>query len=433
MNEHYEYLRKQKAAYISKMEKQDFPKIEQLKSDSYHNATILPLKRSDEKPLVFGLGGVVDTNNMYIEDSAVKGRVEYAYNYDYFDYFDEKVVFCGYLINHWGHFLTETAPRLWYALENDESIDKYVFFVEEGIDREPVGNFQEFLQLLGIYDKIQVINKPTRYRSVIVPQLSYKRREYYSQRFKDIFLKVSDSIIVNSTWRKFSKIYFSRSQSAGAGKKEFGHDCMENFFANNGYKIIYPEKISLSELVYILSNVEKIATVCGTLQHNILFAHDNQDVAILERNVLVNDIQLDVNIIKKANFVYIDSQHTVYNASEGYGPFMMYFTEELKRYAQDNHMAYPDNKYLGEKYKKNILKNYLKMYLFAYDYSVHLEKWHYNQIRIIHEAIKSAESEFYSYIHRLKPLFYHDYLDIRFQKIIIHNFLSKIVSAFRSK
>lgn len=433
MNEHYEYLRKQKADYISKMEKQSFPEIEQLKSECYHNATILPLKKSNKKTLVFGLGGVVDSNNIYIEESAVKGRVEYAYEYDSYDCFDEKVVFCGYLINHWGHFLTETVPRLWYVLENDKSIDKYVFFIEESIEREPTGNFKEFLQLLGIYDKVQVINKPTRYKDVIVPQLSYKRREYYSQRFKEIFRKVCNSITFDSTWSIYNKIYFARSQTAGAGYKEFGHDCMESFFSNNGYKIIYPEKISLSELIYIISNAEKIATVCGTLQHNILFAQENKDVAILERNVIVNDIQLDVNIIKKAKYVYIDSHHTVYNVSEGFGPFMMYFTEELKKYAEDNHMVYPDKSFFGEKYKKTILRNYFQVYLLAYDYSVHLEKWHYNQIQIINEAVKSAESEFYNYIHRSKPIFLRDYLDIRFQKFFIHNLFYKISSIFRNQ
>lgn len=432
MNEHYKYLRSQKAKHISIMEKQVFPQIEQLSSDCYHDATILPLRKSDNKYLVFGLGGVVDCNNVYIEESAIKGRVEYPYDYNSYDYYDEKVVFCGYLINHWGHFLTETVPRLWYVLENDKSIDKYVFFIEEGIERVPVGNFKELLQLLGIYEKIQVINKPTRYKNVIVPQLSYKRREYYSQQFKDIFCKVCNSITVDSTWRKHRKIYFSRSQCAGAGKKEFGHDCLENFFVKNGYKIIYPEQVSLSEFIYIMRNADKIATVCGTLQHNILFAQDNKNVTILERNVLINDIQLDVNIIKSANYVYVDSQHTVYNVSEGYGPFMMFFTDEIKRYAKDNHMVYPDDEFMGEKYKKNVLKNYLTVYLSAYDYSIHLEKWHYNQIAIISEAIKSAEMDFYNYIHRLKPIFFRDYFDIRFQKIIIHNLLSKLSSIFRN-
>lgn len=416
------------------MESNELRKQEELSAECYDNATILPLKKSSIKNLVFGLGGVVDSNKKYIEDSSVKGRVEYAYDYKDFDNINEKVVFCGYLINHWGHFLTETVPRLWYVLENDHSIEKYVFFIEEGVERLPKGNFREFLRLLGILDKIRIINKPTRFKCVVIPQLSYSRREYYSQRFKDIFSKVSESIITDSKWNKYEKIYFSRSESAGANKKEFGHDCLENFFIRNGYKIIYPELISLSELIYIMRYAKEIATVSGTLQHNILLAPDKKNVAILERNVLVNDIQLDVNIIKQANFVYIDSHHTVYNVSEGYGPFMMYFTDELKEYAKKYNMVFPDKEYLGEKYKKKVLKSYLRVYLLAYDYSIHMEKWHFNQIQAITEAEKSAEKEFYDYIHRIKPIFISDYLDIRFQKQIIHNLFSKIASVvFRKR
>ena len=42
-------------------------------------------------------------------------------------YKDEKVVYCGYLVNHWGHFLIEAVTRLWYFMERDATIDVYPY------------------------------------------------------------------------------------------------------------------------------------------------------------------------------------------------------------------------------------------------------------------------------------------------------------------
>ena len=73
------------------------------------------------------------------------------------------MVYCGYLVNHWGHFLVEAVNRLWYALKNDQTVDKYVFFLDEGQEREIKGNYKEFFQLLKIWDKVELINTPTKY------------------------------------------------------------------------------------------------------------------------------------------------------------------------------------------------------------------------------------------------------------------------------
>ena len=80
------------------------------------NATILPLRRNPSFGLLFGKGGVVDSQGQYVDLSAIPGRVQFAYPFENPEYKDEKVVYCGYLVNHWGHFLIEGVTRLWYFL-----------------------------------------------------------------------------------------------------------------------------------------------------------------------------------------------------------------------------------------------------------------------------------------------------------------------------
>ena len=155
----YRYMRPKKAAALKQW--CDFP-VEIRENPTIwqgSNATILPLRK--DPSLQFGRGGVVDCNGSYVDMSAIPLRVQHSYPFENAPFRDEKVVYCGYLINHWGHFLIEAVTRLWYFLENDTTIDKYVFFIEENADREITGNYLEFLKLLKIWDKLEIINTPT--------------------------------------------------------------------------------------------------------------------------------------------------------------------------------------------------------------------------------------------------------------------------------
>ena len=170
----YRYLRPKKAEALKKwydapVEVRENPEIWQ-----GSNATVLPLRRDDQ--LLFGRGGVVDSDGNYVDLSAIPGRVQYAYPFENAEYRDETVVYCGYLVNHWGHFLIEGVTRLWYFLENDRRVDKYVFFLDEHEEREIKGNYREFLELLKIWDRLEIINRPTTYREVIIPELGIHMR-----------------------------------------------------------------------------------------------------------------------------------------------------------------------------------------------------------------------------------------------------------------
>ena len=110
MNIDYQYLRPEKAKALKKwyddpVEVREKPALWQGK-----NAAILPLRRGFG--LLFGKGGVVDENGNYVALSAIPGRVEGSYPVEAPEYHDEKVVYCGYLVNHWGHFLIEGVTRL---------------------------------------------------------------------------------------------------------------------------------------------------------------------------------------------------------------------------------------------------------------------------------------------------------------------------------
>lgn len=411
----YKYLRPIKANHLKEWYNEPYRLRDDLKTFSYQNAVILPLKRFESDNLLFGRGGVVSDNGKYIEASAINRRVQNSYDFTDEKFIDKKVVYCGYLINHWGHFLIEAISRLWYFLENDKSIDKYVFFINKDETREIQGNYKEFFELLGIGEKIEIINTPTRYREVIVPELGYKWRDYFSQNYKNIFETIAQNINVNPDWQKYEKIFFTRSRLPKAHDMEFGIEAIDSFFVNNGYELISPERISLSQLIYLIRNANVCASVSGSLPHNLLFAKDGQKLTIIERVTMNNEIQVDVNRIKKLDVTYIDANVALYPVDMS-GPFIAVYDGSLKKYAEDNSLMPPDKSYTEKKYIVKCFKKYIKSYRKNYGYQWFMFDWYIKYVDYIYEAYEDGMKLFGEYIRREKPIFFYQYFQWHYLK-----------------
>lgn len=424
----YSFLRPLKAAALKEWYNAPFEKKDELKVESYKNATILPLKRFEGDNLLFGRGGVVSENGDYINLSAIKDRVQFSYNFSDPSFVNEKVVYCGYLVDQWGHFLIEAVARLWYLLKNDYSIDHYVFFVRENEKREISGNYQEFFKLLGIWDKISIINQPTRYKDVVIPELGYNRIESYSEQFKEIFSKVSLAAIAQhpttSSFAGHLKIFFSRSQLKNIKKREFGLEIIDNYFQKNGYTILYPEKTSLSKLIVYIKSAEEIAMFSGSVHHNILFADDAKKIILIERNVINNEIQVDINRMKNLSVDYIDANTPIYTVNLSYGPFIMAYNKYLEQYTSSRKFVAPDTKYYSQKYKNKLFKRYMTSYKKAYRFQWYMDNWCIKYTNIFREGYNESFQYFGDFLTGRKPFRLIHYFGLNFwnfklQKLIL--------------
>jgi len=372
MNIDYQYLRPYKAAWLKSMYASDFEWKKELRVWRGKNATVLPLREEGRGSYRFGIGGVVDEAGQAVALSAIETRVGAGYPFEHAQYRDEKVVYCGYLINHWGHFLAEGVSRLWYALECEEPVDKYVFYLMENEERSIGGNFREFLQLAGVWEKVELVNQPTTYREVIVPESGFTLMQYASEPYRRIFDTVASRIQVRPEWKPLDKIFFTRSQFAKGNHLDFGVECLDSFFRNNGYHVLAPEKIPLSELIYYIRNASEIATISGTVHHNILFANNGQKITIMERLVVNIDYQVGINQIRDLDVTYVDANFNICGVSM-VGPFFVGYNHILQRFAQDRHMNPPDAEYLCKSYRDRYFKLYMRSYQDNYRYRWHMD------------------------------------------------------------
>ena len=418
----YRYLRPKKAEalkawYDAPVEVRENPEIWQ-----GSNATILPLRRDDQ--LLFGRGGVVDSDGNYVDLSAIPGRVQYAYPFENAEYRDETVVYCGYLVNHWGHFLIEGVTRLWYFLENDRRVDKYVFFLDEHEEREIKGNYREFLELLKIWDRLEIINRPTTYREVIVPELGIHMRAAYTPKLVKVFDAAADSVVPDPGWETPEKIYFSRSQFQKGLPFESGYDTLDNFFAKNGYTILYPEKVPLSRMIHYIRNSKVVASLSGSLPHNMLFANQGQRVEIVERLVISDDNQTDVNRMRQLQVTYIDASIPIYPV-DFVGPLIMGYTDCLKRFAEDKGYAPPDGQYLTEKHDRRCFVKYMEAYVDLYNCNWFMADWYAPFADSLYEGFQAGQAHFGAYLNRKKPYRWYHYFEFHYWKQFVKRLLNK--------
>lgn len=358
------FLRPQKAAWTEAW-------YESLKFETnigfhiFERAVIFPLKRFSEDNLLFGRGGVNDASGKYIESSAIKDRVEGGYPIgEVTEFRDETVVYCGYLIRHWGHFLIEAVNRLWFFLEHDKPEYHYVFIVDDGEKREIEGNYKEFFELLGIQNRIELINSATRFHNVIIPDISFNYLEFYSRQYQLIFEKViQEALQLSSNEKeKCEKVFLSRSAFPKACDTEFGLDLLDNFFQKNGFEIIYPEQYSLTKMIALINNADIVATESGSMSHNMLFCDYGQEFIIVERQTIVNRVQTSIDCVKQPKVTYIDADMMIYPVIMGYGPFLMLYNSWFQKFARERNYVAPDTIFTNDAYIKRNLKNYLSAY-----------------------------------------------------------------------
>lgn len=327
----------------------------------YENAVILPAVQFNDYDVSHGRGGVVDAEGNYVEISKTKARVVGKYDVDEYQTVEEKVVFCGFFNKAWGHFITEVVSRLWYALKDDRTIDSYVFIVEEGAERQFNGNYLEFLKMLGIADKVRIINKPTRFSTVVVPEEGLVYDEYYTDEFVKMYEFINNKGLSQYNGPKYEKVFFSKRKCEISIYSNLNEKFVDKFFEKNGYKVFYPEKLSLVDTIGIIQNAKYLCGISSSLVHNQLFGHSNQTTICIEKQAFYNPYQVMVANITKCKTIFIDACRSVFAVNAG-GPFIFDYTDFLDKFVKDYGLI--PGKPMSEWKFKRVFKKYMVYYFF---------------------------------------------------------------------
>lgn len=315
-----------------------------LKVDYIDNGILLPPKKiiDNERNGVFA-GGVVTSGFKFvgglirkINDRGfnVSCYSSYKVGNSRIEYRDEEVIFGGILIHMFGHTLIEGFSRLWYVLKNRDDKRKIVFLKLD----EKAHDFG-FLKLLNLDNEIEIIEKPMKFKKIIVPQESFHAYSGYY----DEYLSIYDEMGKNIEPSKYKKIYLTRTQLE---KKDcINEEYFEEFYKNLGYEVIAPEKYSIEEQIAFFKGAEEVACTVGSLSHMTLFCKNNIKLTILNRTPV--DIITPQFIIEQAkNFEVnlIDISMNILPTTHRYGGMFLFMpNDNWKEYIKDNKYEKFDN------------------------------------------------------------------------------------------
>ncbi len=344
---------------------------ENIQAEKFINSTVIPFV-SDDDCSTKGKGGVINQEGEYISISATPQEKLMPTGYDNLEtpiFYDETVIYLGYFIMQWGHFLVDFVPRLWWLKEKYKG-EKIIVLTSNKKARIS-GNYLELLGLFGINEKnIHYVYRPEKYSNIIIPEMSMIRPKYFSKQAEELYEYIVEKAVEIKPIKIYEKIYFSRLKLKKSAMTEIGEKDFERIYRKNGYKVIYPEKCSFKELVYYINNCKEFVSLSGTIPHNIVFAKPNTKVIIINKTYRVNTIQLMLNSFKGISPIYIDSNISMFPSSPGSGPFWMEIEENFIKYSKDNNIKIPKiittSNFIVEYYRRQRRANRLKKYILMY-------------------------------------------------------------------
>lgn len=307
--------------------------------DETNNVVILPLKKElDEDGRGHFLGGIVSETGIFFEPSShihslenEIGSLKTSYDFKEKDVIsdDRTVIYGGILFDHFGHFLTESTTRLWYAIEHAEQKYPIVFLKE--MMRPFSAQISQFFDLLGLSGRVLCLDCPTRFKKVVVPSISSIFATSYNDKFMSPFQTAAAAVKAET----YEKIYLSRRKFK-TGIKIFGEDKLEKAFKTNGYKIIYPEKLTLKKQIAYIKGAKEIASVMGTATHLSLFANKNTKNIVLERSEVIVYEQILINQAVGLDWYSVSASQNYLPVGHEFSPLLIGITDHVAEFFKNN-------------------------------------------------------------------------------------------------
>ena len=183
--------------------------------------------------------------------------------------------YIGHLHLHFGHFLINTFPRLWWAADGNSEM-RVPLLCHCGAAVSNLPDFEFIGEILGLLDieiaDIHAFEAPMRVSCVETPATALHEQFAVHTILRDLALKAAAKLSSNSQYDiRDEPIYVSKTRlKRGVGIFE-GENILEDEARSRGYRIIYPETMSFAEQVKALSEHRVITGTVGSGFHTLLF------------------------------------------------------------------------------------------------------------------------------------------------------------------
>lgn len=275
------------------------------------NATVVVNKK-------IGAYGIFDNNKKLIKQS-----LQYRGNHHNFipnnipkniPFINEEAVYVGVTYPHFGHFLIEQLNRLW-GKQKEKKNFKWIFINNKNID---VKNFvYEFMKIFGIKKQdIIVLTSPARFKKIYIPSQTFNMS---GSKIDYAMVDGYRAMAQNVKGAGYERVYMSRGK-LNDKLRTLGEEKVQKVFEKNGFKIIYPETMTIADQIASVKDAKYLAGCSGTALHWALFMKPGGTVIALKRNSKPDDFictQYMLNTITGLNSVFITASIETHKSGHG--------------------------------------------------------------------------------------------------------------------
>lgn len=366
------------------------------RTDPLVDADGRPSARSFGRSAIVPLGicacaGETDGGTLVVDDCDYCADIREPAEGDELSYAGSKAVYCGYFHGVWGHFLMNTTSRLWYALRDDCDADYLVLAVAPGDRPRLSGNFREFLRLLGVLNRILIIDRPTVFASVEVPAQAFVQGERIAPEFSTVIGRVVKAALAEQgdKGHRPSKIMLTRSRLHPSSRShDLGIGLIDRFFERAGYEIVAPEQMPLAEFIAMMHSAVSVAAIAGSAAHNVVFCPPATDFIIVDRMAHSNFFQPACNIAARVDVTHIDCALVLRPVNIGLGPWLYYPTAWLAAFAADRGWPVPEA--VDARELRRLVKRYIRLYRRFYGEELFLGGWRLADGQVVAESVVEA-------------------------------------------
>ena len=181
----------------------------------------------------------------------------------------KRVLYGGFVFEHFGHLLLEGLSRLWGARLTDNRLPIYVQCAGANLSQAAL----TLLDLAGLAKRVHVVRQDTSFDSVVVPEPAFVIQSKAHKAFKEMYLRITDRVLGSSHIDTTDQpLYLSRTGLPPNVRALFGESLLEDVLRRNGAHIVHPERLDLTEQIRLINRHRVVLGPIGTAFHLLLFS-----------------------------------------------------------------------------------------------------------------------------------------------------------------
>lgn len=258
------------------------------------------------------------------------------------EYIDEDVIYLGFLWPGYGHALMDSMKQAWFPFSEQGKQfagRKLVYIVADRM----TGYLREMFSLAGInLDDCLWVKKPTRFRSVLVPDPS---RYYvlgaefsthaYTKEYCDTIERMIAEALRRRPVKHIDKLYFARTTRVERRSRKL----IEGPIREGGFTVVVPDKLSVAEQISMLQGCKVFMATDGSLAHNAVFLPEGTELVLLRKCFEINPYSTQIIEQRKLRATIIDCHLST--IGKGYKPFFYYANKLLCDYLGIRRKPFP--------------------------------------------------------------------------------------------